>query len=143
MAQAFPSSPEIIYNTLVADGQFMALLGTYEFPGTETTPSMVITSPGADLPALRKVSGVECVIHDAADIRRRDYLSEPSDLISNWNLYLICWPPSNGGAITEATKRIMEIFSGSSSFETVAVSSGLGALVQTMVTIPSDRPILA
>ena len=141
MAQTFPTSPEIIYNTLVADGQFTALLGSYQFPGGETTLSMAITSPGANLPALRKVSGIECIIHDAADIRRRDYLSGPSDLIPVWSVYLICWPPSDGGTMTNATKRIMEIFHGSASFETVAVSSGLGALVQTMVTIPSDMPI--
>lgn len=142
MAQVFPASPEIIYNTLSADGQFAALLGSYEFAGGESALSMSITSPGADLPALRKVSGVECVIHDAANVRRRDYLSGPSDLIPVWSVYLICWPPSSGGTMTEATKRIMEIFQGSFSFETVAVSNGLGALAQTMVTIPSDMPIL-
>ena len=32
-----------------------------------------IVTPGEDLPAVKKVTGVEVVIHDAADVKRKDY----------------------------------------------------------------------
>lgn len=143
MAQTFPVSPEAIYDALIGDTAFASYLGTYKFSSNGSTdPSISVISPGQNLPQLRNVQGLECVIHDAATIARRDYVSGTSDLVATWNVYLICWPPSNGNDMTVATKRAMEIFGGATSIETVAVSSGLGALAQTLISIPEDTPIL-
>jgi hypothetical protein len=143
MAQSFPVTPEVIYDALNGDATFTGLIGTYNFEGTEDPiPALSVRSPGENLPQLRNVSGIECLIHDAGVIARQDYVSGPSDLMATWNLYLIAWPPSNGYEITSAAKRVMEIFGGATATEVVAVSSGLGALAQTLVQIPENSPIL-
>lgn len=121
----------------------MAMLGEYTFksaPGAPV-PSMSIVTPGQDLPSVDSVTGVEVVIHDIASVRRRDYLTSPSDLIVDWKVYLIAWEPANGTALTNAVIRMMQIFSGATSTEVVATADGIGAQVQTLVTIPADMPI--
>ena len=99
-------------------------------------------TPGQDLPSLKKTTGVEIVIHDIADMRRRDYYTSTT-IETTWKVFVICWEPSTGSDINEVVDRMMRIFSGATSLETVATADGLGAMVQTMVLIPSDRPILA
>lgn len=145
MSQVFPTSPAVIYDTLVNNATFMALLGTYEFEGNAgaTSPAISIVSPGDDLPNLRNVTGLECVIHDSANVTRRDYLTGYADPVYVWQLFLICWNGSTGDDMTAASTEIVRKFSGATSTETVAVSDGLGALVQTRVLVPSDKPILA
>jgi len=145
MSQVFPTSPEVIYDTLVADTEFMSHIGDYEFQSNSGTqiPAISVSSPGKSLPQLRRVTGLECIIHDAADVRRKDYVAGSSDILPVWRMYLVCWEPANGSVMTAAVTRVMQLFSGASSFETVSTPNGIGALVQTMVTIPSDKPILA
>lgn len=120
-----------------------SIIGTYNFKTSSTTEAAVsIVSPGVDLPALRKVSGVECVIHDVAKVARRDYLTGPSNLIPTWSVYLIGWPPATGDDITAGVIRLMELFGGAVSNETVAVAGGLGAFAQSLISIRADSPIL-
>ena len=144
MAQTFPTSAGVIYDALVNDATFMAKIGTYSFTanGGSTTPAISILSPGEDLPSIRNVSGLECVIHDAANVQRKDYLTDLSDPVYTWQLFLICWEGATGDDMTAASTQIVRRFGGATSTETVAVSDGLGALVQTRVLIPSDRPII-
>ena len=143
MAQQFPTSAQVIYDTLVADTTFMAFVGSYEFKAGQTVPAVSIVTPGQDLPSVKKVSGVEVVIHDAADVRRKDYLTDSSDIIVDWSVFFICWEPATGLELTAAVSRAMERFSGSMSFETVAVADGLGAQVQTKLIVKGDMPVLA
>lgn len=143
MTQVFPTNPKVIYDTLVADATFMGYIGEYNFRAGQTAPAISIVTPGADLPAVKSTTGVEVVIHDTADLRRKDYLTEGSDIEANWTVFLICWEPATGDEMTGATIRALEIFSGANSFETVSVADGIGAMVQTAIQIPSDRPILA
>ena len=143
MAQVFPVSAQIIYDTLAADAVFMDALGEYTFkvsPGAPV-PALSVVTPGQDLPSVESVSGVEVVIHDVGSVRRRDYLSSVSDFIVDWKVYLIAWEPANGVALTNAVIRMMQIFSGATSTEVVATADGIGAQVQTLVTIPADMPI--
>ena len=144
MAQVFPTSPEIIYQTLIGDAAFMANIGEYTFrKGSAKAPAISVLSPGADLPALKETEGVECVIHDMGTLRRKEYVAGDGDIITTWSVYLICWAPSNGSHISAAAQRAMQLFAGSSVVETVAVSDGLGAMAQMMLTIHADMPILA
>ena len=143
MAQVFPSTPQIIYDTLTADSVFTNAVGSYEFKGNSAPVAAVtITTPGVDLPSVKSVTGIEVIIHDTADFRRIDKF-DSSDLIADWTVFVICWEPATGDDMNVVVKRIMEIFSGATSYQTVAVSSGIGANVQTSVNIPSDKPILS
>lgn len=143
MAQLFPTSPEIVYNTLVADAGFMASIGTYEWKaGGSPVSAISIVTPGSDLPSIRNVSGVECVIHDIGDARRKDYYNS-SNIHRDWCVYLICWEPSTGEQVNVAVERALQIFKGSTATEVVATPDGLGARVQTMIKIPSEFPIIA
>lgn len=141
MAQTFPENPEVIYATLAADTTFTDLLGEYIFIGGQASQAMSIQSPGGDIPGINKITGLECIIHDAADLRRRQFYGS-TNIETTWRVFLICWEPSNGDTMVAAATRVMEIFGGSTAVETVAVADGLGAKVQTMVQIPSDMPIL-
>ena len=107
------------------------------------TPALSIVTPGEDLPAVKEVTGVEVVIHDAADVKRKDYLTESPYLYIDWKVFFICWEPAKGIDLTAAVARAMQRFAGSMSFETVAVADGIGAQVQTMLVIKGDMPILA
>ena len=141
--QQFPTSAQVIYETLTTDANFSLLIGEYSFRAGQTAPAISIVTPGQDLPAVKKISGIEVVIHDAADVKRRDYLTSESDIYIDWKVFFICWEPATGLELTAAVARAMQRFAGSTSFETVAVADGIGAQVQTMLVIKGDMPILA
>lgn len=145
MAQTFPTSAQVIYDTLAADATFMSTLGSYDFRGGGgTMPALSIVSAGEDMPALRNVQGVECIIQDAGDIERREYLTdEVADLTVTWKLFLVAWEPAKGADMQAAAEAVCRRFAGSFSMQTVSTSDGLGALVQTMVQIYSNKPILS
>lgn len=141
MAQTFPKTPEIIYNTIAADAIISPLLGQHEFRGGGSGPALSIVTPGQDLPSLKTTTGVEVVIHDIADMRRRDYYDSTA-IETIWKVFVICWKPSTGSDVNTVVGQMMRRFSGATSIETIATADGIGAMVQTMVLIPSDKPIL-
>jgi hypothetical protein len=142
MAQTLASSPEIIYNTLVADAAFMAQVGQYTFASGSTSPSIIITTPGKDLPSVTSQTGLEVIIHDVADLENRLYLTDPADALYTWRVFLVVWEPATGANVTTAASRILAKFPKATSIETVSVASTLGVAFQTQVRIPSDCPIL-
>ena len=144
MAQQFPTTAQAIYDVLANDVEFVTLLGTYEFRAGQTAPAISIMSAGQDLPALRKVQGVECVIMDAGNTKTYEYLTGDAPRLQiDWNVFLVCWEPGTGAALQQATERALSRFFGSYSVQTVATSDGLGSLVQNKLMIRSDRPIVA
>lgn len=145
MAQTFPTSAQVIYDTLATDPVFVGFLGTYTFEGNNgvTSPAISIVSPGQSMPEIRNVEGLECIIQDTGDVKRMDYVAGDSDFTVDFDVFLICWEESNGVELTNATLQALKRFSGATAMETVAASNGIGALVQTMITIPSNKPILA
>ncbi len=143
MAQNFADSPTAIYDTLTDDTTFMGFVGSYTFTkGNTSVDSISIVTPGADLPQLKSQSGLEVVIHDTGNVANRPYLTGASDPIITWKVFLIAWAPANGVTVMNAAKRMIEIFGNATAIETIATADGLGSLVQTMVLIPSDSPIL-
>ena len=144
MTQTFPTSAQVIYDTLAADATFMGLIGTYEFKAGQTIPAISIVTAGEDMPSLRNVQGVECVIQDAGDFTKNEYISnDPARVTVNWSVFLVAWKPAKGSDMQAAAERACSRFLGSEAVQTVAVSDGLGALVQTKVMIRSDMPVLA
>ena len=143
MAQSKADSPEAIYDVLVDDTEFAALIGNYSFVG-QSTPidSISVLSPNEKLPQLSSQEGLEVIIHDVGEVRRADYLTNASEAIINWKVYLIAWPNANGGTITAATKRMVEIFSNAVAVEVIATPNEIGALVQNVVLIPSNAAIM-
>ena len=144
MAQQFPTSAQVIYDTLVADATFMALLGSYDFrTGQGPLPALSVVSAGEDLPAIRNVEGVECIIQDAGNTKVKHYLSnEPGDVEVDWSVFLVVWEPSKGADLQAATNRILQRFHGAEAVQTVATADGLGSLVQTKVMISSFNPVV-
>ena len=138
MAQSFATTPQKIYNVLANDVTFSGLLGTYTFSNGGTSNSIVILTPGEKLPQLSSQVGLECIIHDTGDVKRKDYVNDASDFLTTWKLFLMVWDPATGSNLDAAVKRIMHLFYGSTSIETLAVAEGLGARVQTMVMIPEN-----
>ena len=143
MTQPRPTSAQVIYDTLVADTVFMASIGTYEFTTGTPVPAISIVSPGEDLPVLRNVKGVECIIQDVGDMRSRSYLTSTPDVITTWSVFLVAWNPAKGKDVHAAAEQAIKRFGGAEAVQTVATSDGLGALVQTKLVISSDNAILA
>ena len=144
MAQQFPTSAQVIYDTLAADATFMSQLGTYEFRAGQSHPAISVVSAGEDLPALRKVQGVQCIIQDAAGFQAYPYITnDPARVIISFPVFLIAWEPSNGSDMQEAALRCASRFLNAYAVQTVATSDGLGSLVQTKVIIRSDMPIIS
>jgi hypothetical protein len=143
VAQVFPVSPQVIFNTLNNDATFMSYIGSYTFAGGSTLSSLTVLTPGQQLPQLKSQTGLECIIHDTCDVKRKNYIVGGPDIIPYWNVFLIVWPGATGETMTNATKRIMGLFSGASSIQTVNTPDGIGALVQTKVIIPANSPIIS
>ena len=144
MAQQFPTTAQVIYDVLAADATFTGLLGTYEFKAGQTLPAISIVSAGEDMPSIRNVQGVECVIQDAGDFTKNEYISsDAARLTTNWSVFLVAWEPAKGADMQAAAERACSRFLGSQAVQTVAVADGLGALVQTKLIIRSDMPVLA
>lgn len=144
MAQQFPTTAQAIYDVLAADTTFTNLLGSYEFRAGQQTTAISIISAGEDLPALRNVSGVECIIQDAGDFTSNEYLTgDAPRLTVKWSVFLVAWEPSKGSDLQTAAERACSRFLGSQAIQTVATSDGLGSLVQTKLIIRSDMPIVA
>lgn len=143
MAQVFPLTAQVVYETLVADATFMSLLGSYNFTAALTEqPAISIVSAGEDLPALRKVSGVECVIQDAGETDRIEYLTGAPDFKVTWSVFMIAWEPAKGADLQVATERALQRFLGASARQVVGVSDGLGALLQNKILIHSNMPVI-
>lgn len=138
MAQSFATTPQRIYNILANDTTFSGYLGTYTFSNGATNDSIVILTPGQKLPQLQSQTGLECIIHDSGDVTRKDYVNDTSDFLTSWKVFLIVWDGATGSTLDAAVKRLMHLFYGSTSIETLAVAEGLGARVQTMVMIPEN-----
>ena len=144
MAQTFPTSAQVIYDTLAADTAFTALLGSYDFKtGQGPISALSIVSAGEDLPALRNVEGVECIIQDAGNTTQMNYISNDApDLETEWGVFLVAWNPAKGSDLQAAANRILQRFNGASAVQTVATTDGLGSLVQTKVMISSFNMII-
>jgi len=133
----------VIYGTLTADATFMALVGTTTFAaGGTTLDAISIVTPGADLPNVSGNSGLEVVIHDVSDLGRREYITDQVDITTTWKVFLLAWPGANGATLNSAARRIMERFSKATTIETNPTPSGLGAVAQLLVLIPSDSVII-
>jgi len=144
VAQSFPTTAQVIYDTLAADTSFTNLLGTYEFRAGQTTSAISIVSAGEDMPALRNVQGVECIIQDAGDFTSNEYLSgDAPRLTVRWSVFLVAWEPAKGSDLQAAAEVACSRFLGAQALQTVATSDGLGSLVQTKLIIRSDMPIVA
>lgn len=140
--QNFPTSAQVIYETLAADATFLGLLGEYNFKsGSGPLTALSIVSAGEDLPSIRNVSGIECIIQDAGNAVSQNYLTSAPDIVTTWSLFLVAWEPSKGSRLQEATERVLSRFVGAQSVQTVATTDGLGSLVQTKIFIQSNMPI--
>ena len=142
--QTFPTSAQVIYDTLAADATFLSYLGSYDFKtGQGPIPALSVISAGEDLPSLRNVEGVECIIQDAGNVRQRNYLTNDLDLVTSWSVFLVAWEPSTGADLQVATERVLRRFNGASAMQTVATTDGLGSLVQNKIMISSDNAVRA
>ena len=120
----------------------MSYVGEYKFRGnTDPVPSISVVTPGADLPATRKVSGLEVVIQDAGEVKSTQYYNS-SVQVTTWPVFLILWDPATGTQLQGATNRIMQLFPGSEAIQVVATADGIGAMVQNKCMIKSNMPIL-
>lgn len=144
MAQLRAENPEIIYYILTDDDDFMDLVGKRVFKSENTELDAIsILTPGQDLPSIKKITGLEVVIHDLNQLNRREYITGDYDVTATWKIFLLAWPGANGKTLSNAASRIMQLFSKATMIETNPVPSGVGAIAQVLVLVPSDSAILA
>lgn len=143
MAQSLVDSPEVIYNTLTTDTLISPLIGTYYFSDGTTEDAISVMSPGQELPRLKKVTGLEVIIHDAAQSSGHPYLTNLADVISIWRVYLIAWPGSDGSVLNTVVNRIMQRFGNVWTIEVSARGAPLGALTQSLIMIRSTSVVLS
>lgn len=141
MNQIYPDSPGVIYRILDADPEFSSYVGSYKFANNQIENAISMLTPGSSVPRVQGVTGVECIIHDISDVKRIDFLTDNSMLVNEWKVFLVAWDPATGENVNNAARRIMELFRGATSTQTVRTAEGLSARVQTVVTIPSNQPL--
>jgi hypothetical protein len=100
-----------------------------------------VVSAGEDLPSIRSVQGVECIIQDAGNTTQQQYYNS-TVTVTTWNLFLVAWEGSKGADLQAAAEAVLRRFSGAQALQTVATPDGLGSLVQTKITIKSNMPIV-
>lgn len=144
MTQQFPTTAQVIYDVLAADNVFTGLLGTYNFKNSSgPITALSVVSAGEDIPSIRNIEGVECVIQDAGNSRLQSYMTDSADVVTTWSVFLVAWKPSTGADMQLAADRILRRFGGSEAVQTVATPDGLGSLVQIKVFIKSNMPVLS
>lgn len=131
-----------IYNTLADDSTFMSYVGDYTFKGGSTSTALSIITPGKALPNLGDVQGLEVIIHDAGRAGRIDYLTNPSDALITYQVYLLLWEPANGDTLNNASTRIIEAFSGTNVLQIVPIKENKNILVQSLAEIPNNAAIM-
>lgn len=142
MAQQNVTNPQVIYDTLVADATFMANIGSYTFKSGDVVPSILLATPGVDLPPIQSQQGLECIIHDVGDTKNNMVLTGEGIPEITWRMFFIVWDGADGAQLQAAVEQTLEHFPLGRSFDTVVTSQGLGARVQTQVQIPSICPVL-
>jgi hypothetical protein len=143
MTQQHVDTSEVIYDTLTSDETFMALVGSRVFKaGNTELDAISIITPGEPLPAIKSQTGLEVIIHDISKLDRREYITNEYDITTTWKVFLLAWPGSNGATLNSAARRIMQLFSKASTIETNPTPTGLGAIAQLLVLIPSDSLVL-
>lgn len=121
----------------------MSFVGQYSFrENSDALSAIAVVTPGADLPATRRVSGLEVVIQDAGEVKSTFYYNS-SVQVTTWPVFLILWEPGTGNELQGATNRILKLFPGAEALQVVATADGIGAMVQNKVMIKSNMPILA
>lgn len=144
MTQNYPTSAKIVFDVLSSDTNITDKLGQYEFRAGQSTPAISIVSPGEDLPATRKVSGLEVVVQDVGEIRYMNYLSGDAPYAKTaWQVFVIAWAPSNGADLQELSLAICGRFLNSEAIQVIATPDGAGALVQNKILIHSHMPIVS
>jgi hypothetical protein len=144
MSQVFADSPGFIYRILDSDTEFSGYIGNYKLQGGQTLNAISVNTPGQDIPRISDIHGIECVIHDVSDVTRSklEFITDETEvLVNTWKVFLICWDPATGEDLNNAAHRIMELFKGSTSIQTVKTSEGARARAQTLVLIPADQPL--
>lgn len=146
VSQPLVTTPDVIYDTLTGDTEFMSYVGTYTFMNSTQLDAISVLTPGTSIKSLSDVSGLEVIIHDIGPIDKISYIDGPSDPIATWNVYLVLWPPENGNDLTNAIKRMIYLFSGAKSISTLAYKvpgegTSAGAYTQALVTIPQTSVI--
>ena len=117
MAQQFPTTAQVIYDVLAADGDFVAMLGSYNFRGNSSgeIPALSIVTAGEDMPALRRVQGVECIIQDTGNTIASNYLTgDQPRLTTTWSVFLVAWEGSTGAELQVASEHILKRLPGRS-----------------------------
>ena len=142
MAQQFPTSAQAIYDAIVADAGLFPLIGTYEFEGTPgVLPSISIVSPGQDLPATKKVEGLEVICHDVGFSSPMNYLSKEAPyIVTDFPVYVMGWEPSTGQHLQDFIDLMMQKFQGSYTEFVTTTPDGLTAYTQAKIIIKSNMP---
>jgi hypothetical protein len=144
MSQERADTPQKIYEILTNDEVFMALVGKRIFKvGNTELDAISIVTPGATMPAIKSVEGLEVIIHDVTRLDRREYITNDYDIRATWKVFLLAWSNANGETLNEASIRIMQLFSKATSLETVPLESDIGAIAQVLMLIPSESVVLA
>lgn len=142
MAQTRVESPEDIYNTLSGDSEFSSFLGSYKFRDSSTLqPALSVVTPNQLIPNLEEVYGLEVIIHDIADISRKDFLTDPSIGLLTYKVYLVLWNGEQGSVLTNAALRMVNLFSGARSILTVPINKTPSVSSQVLVEIPNNALI--
>jgi hypothetical protein len=135
--QTRAETPEIIYQVLGADEEFISMVGEYKFADDSALSALTIVTPGKPMERLKSVSGLEVLIHDVSEKERIRTIGREVYIKHKWLVYMIAWPEADGAALDAASTRCMSLFSDASAIQTIATPSGLGALAQVLVVIPS------
>ena len=142
MSQVRVGSATDIYNKLLGDIEFMSSVGQYTFTSGTNAYAISVVTPSNAIPDISNVTGVEVIIHDTGVPSRTDYLTNQSDILLTYSVFLVLWQPETGFALNAASTRLMEIFAGAKLIQTVPQTDNKNILIQNLIQIPNNAAIM-
>lgn len=142
MAQSRVITPSDIYNELHSNSAFMSKVGDYIFTNGTTGKALSVITPSKLLPNVNGVTGLEVLIHDAGIPSRKDYVTNSSDILMTYQIFLMVWEPATGETLNDACIEVMRTFSGANVIKTVPQLTNENILVQSLIEIPGNAAIM-
>jgi len=136
-------SADQVLQHLQSDAVFMSLIGRYEFGNGLEQDSIVVLASNQQVPGVKNVRGVECVISRVPDTSSRAVISGCSIRLKKWTIHLIQYKDSTPNQAVEAADRLCDLAPGATYTHLGSNFSDMAGVEQIVVKIPSLSPLIA
>lgn len=119
------------------DQQFMSKIGAYDFGEGVTDTALVVLGANQQIPGIKEISGVECVINRIPDTKSKAVISGCVIRQKVWTIYLVQYENSEPDQAVEAADRICSLAPGATYSQLGKGYSDMAGIDQVVVKVPA------